>query len=917
MSAAAPWSVKGIDPKAREIAKDLARRSGMTLGEWLNSMILEDEDEGYTPLPRRSHAAESFERRSRLRRLDDAYPDEQSWLRLGASVEALADRLEASERRTTLAVQSIDAAVGGLVRRLDEREGPAARRLEDISEELKEGHRRLRRFEQETGPKTAEQFSKVEASMGALAGRLYDMEERQRGGINELRQRLDAVEKASPGSAETLGHVGARLDAAQAQTGEALRRLEGAFAQLDQRLRAAEGRVEPEGAREAARFEKLAETLSRQVENNRLEMLRRLETAEAEGRMERIERAVAVVSEQMKTSEQRSAQAVEAMGRELLRIGQNLHGRLQTVENAGTEQLDRVAGELNGRLDRELARHAQSVEQRLLAADDRHGLALEKLGAEITRISDRLSDRIAQSERKAAQAVEDIGRRLSDSTDRFEQRYDRASGELSERMRQTEARTAALLTEAREALERRIADSASARLAALGAPESSGDWRSAAFGGGYADAAAGDFWSADPVGAAPFPVMDAAPAAAAVESAAGTAARAPEFEAEAAPAAPAVSAPFGGADVSDALAATAEGDAADRGLDADAARPAERPVQTPVFGASVAEAAPETAPVLADLDGDDAFAAETEFVEPRALRAAAAEGRAASTRQTIDAARAAMAAPAEAPQRSGFGLKRGGKSRLQERMDKQAAREGSTMRKALGASAVAVAVVAGVYGYAEMTGQGLAVPGLGGARGNAPQQGAEPVVALASTSPEDAARAEEAYVQAQAQFDGGDPAQGLALLNQAAQAGHAAARLDLALLYKDGGAGVAADPIEARRWGRLAAEAGDPHGMQFYGMALYEGEGGARNRPEGLRWMRRAAERGLVNAQYNVARIHESGAEGVPVNLTEALQWYLIAARSGDGEAQAAVERVKPQLSERMRRAAEARAEAFTVASIG
>ena len=45
MSAAAPWSVKGIEPKAREIAKDLARRSGMTLGEWLNTMIMDDEDE--------------------------------------------------------------------------------------------------------------------------------------------------------------------------------------------------------------------------------------------------------------------------------------------------------------------------------------------------------------------------------------------------------------------------------------------------------------------------------------------------------------------------------------------------------------------------------------------------------------------------------------------------------------------------------------------------------------------------------------------------------------------------------------------------------------------------------------------------------------------------------------------------------
>src|SRR4029077_18362121 len=38
-AAAAPWSVKGIDPKAREIAKDLARRQGLTLGDWLNRMI--------------------------------------------------------------------------------------------------------------------------------------------------------------------------------------------------------------------------------------------------------------------------------------------------------------------------------------------------------------------------------------------------------------------------------------------------------------------------------------------------------------------------------------------------------------------------------------------------------------------------------------------------------------------------------------------------------------------------------------------------------------------------------------------------------------------------------------------------------------------------------------------------------------
>ena len=89
MSAAAPWSVKGIEPKAREIAKDLARRSGMTLGEWLNQMILEDDDDGVTPLPRRHQAAPRDDRRSRLRRLDDA----------GASVGHRAARPDAGAAR--------------------------------------------------------------------------------------------------------------------------------------------------------------------------------------------------------------------------------------------------------------------------------------------------------------------------------------------------------------------------------------------------------------------------------------------------------------------------------------------------------------------------------------------------------------------------------------------------------------------------------------------------------------------------------------------------------------------------------------------------------------------------------------------------------------------------------------------------
>lgn len=935
-AAAAPWSVKGIEPKAREIAKDLARRSGMTLGEWLNTIIMEDGDDdegGFTPLSRRAHAADSIDRRSRSRRVDDAYGSgvgDDQLQRMGASIDAIAARLEAAERRSTIAIQGVDQAVSGLVRRLEgqDQTGKAwGRRIDDIADELREGHKRLRRFEQEIGPQTAETFGKVETTMGALAGRLYDIEERQRSGVNELRQRMDAVEKAAgPGvGADLLAQVGQRLDQAQGRTTEALRNLQTSFAGLDQRLRAAESRVEPEGAREAARFEKLAETLSRQVEGNRAEMMRRLDTAETEGRMDRIERAVLAIGDQVKTSEERSAKAVESMGHEVLRIAQNLNGRVESIEAdtpARFEQLSR-------KVETDMGRFAQGIEQRLTATDDRHALALEKLGGEITRISDRLSERISQSERRSQQALDDIGRRLADSSARIEQGYDRASGELAERMRLSEERTAALIAEARENIERR-AEAERAAPAAPAAPES--DWRAAAFpdapfpGAPFSDAAFDDpiyaeqqAWSADlapPEPVSPPPADEPLRAEAVFDAVL----RGPRTDD-----APVAPTPFGSrpaASLAEEVGPAPQIPAFtpppfDPESHAQSAPAPEAPVVPTAFGqgfggADVSDALEATAPVAGFDAGHDDFEGETEFVDPRALRAAAAQGRASSTRQTIDAARAAMATPAaEAPARSGFGLKKGGKSRLQERLDKQASKDGGTVRKALGASAIAVMLTAGgAYATGQLTGSGLNIPGL--PTGDTAQPIAALAVVRATPTPAELARGEDLYQQATAMLDAQDVA-GVETLKQAAETGYTPAQLHLAALYHDGGEGVAVNLPESRAWVRRAADGDDARGMYNYGMYLYEGVGGPVNRSEALDWMQRAAERGLVDGQYNVARLYETGDDGIQPDLTEAYKWYLIAARAGDGDAQSAVERLRATVPAAARGKARAEADRFEV----
>lgn len=883
-AAAAPWSVKGIDPKAREIAKDLARRSGLTLGEWLNTMIMEDDEEAAVPLQRRPHLSQMVDRRGRSRRMDDAYSamDDDVLQRLVASVDALSARLEASEQRAAVAITGIDQAVSGLVRRIDgtDDQGRAyGRRIDDIAEELKEGHRRLRRFEQDTGPKTSEQFGKVESSVQALTSRLYEIEERQRTALDAVRGRLEVMERG--GGSGALAQAGARLDAAQSRTADALRALEQSFAGLDQRLRAAEGRVEPEGAREAVRFEKLAETLSRQVQANRDEMIRRLDTAAAEGRMERIERAMAALGDQAQAAERRSAQAVEAMGREVLRIAQNLDGRLRQTEVDGARNLESLAEGLNRKLEQDVARLSDTLDQRLNRVGDNHAAAIEKLGAEIGRISERLTDRIAQSERRSAQALEDIGDRLNKSSEKSDQRHERASGEFAERMRLSEERTAQLIADARARIDQRAVEA-----------KAEPDWRTAAFPEdsfgpspaawrtddpepGYVDPAfpRADFQPAgfEPSSEAMFEPEPAAQEPMAVSAFGAVPSQEEPIAASAfgqthtpTPAAPAF-AGFGGADVQDVLEATS----------------------------------PE-----ALAGDDDGFSGDTEFVRGRQTSV----GRSASTRDAIEAARAAMASSEQVePQgRSSFGLsalKRGGKSRLQERLDKESKREGGLVKKALLSSVVAVGLVGGaIYSYNRLIDDPSIVPG---------GQAGSPVTlapALTSAPPVDA-EAQGLFDQGSAALDAGETG-ALETITRSADMGYVPAQLMLANLNYEGDDQTRNLP-EARAWAERAAKGGEPQAMFMLGMMNYQGEGGPANQSEAVAWLRQAAERGHVDAQFNLARIYEDGATGVASDLGEALKWYMIAGKLGDTEARTGATRLANEVSAGVRRSAEAAAAKF------
>src|SRR3546814_16312638 len=68
---------------------------------------------------------------------------------------------------------------------------------------------------------------------------------------------------------------------------------------------------------------------------------------------------------------------------------------------------------------------------------------------------------------------------------------------------------------------------------------------------------------------------------------------------------------------------------------------------------------------------------------------------------------------------------------------------------------------------------------------------------------------------------------------------------------------------------------------------LVRSEGGTQDSAAAASWFRKAAQRGVVDSQYNLGQLYQAGS-GVPRDLAQAYKWFSIAASDGDGPSRAA-----------------------------
>ncbi|MFP4519805.1 MAG: peptidoglycan-binding protein, partial [Oceanicaulis sp.] len=944
------WSVKGIDPRARAIAKTAARKEGLTLGEWLNRVILDDGE-----------MAPSGEWETQL----DSFPgfgsggggDEDDALR--AMVARLTDRLEAAEHRSTLALTGVDQSVLALSRRLDaleeaaedggEASDAALSRLRGQHEELLDRIRKLER-QNPAGGADLQAMKAIEGTVGKLAGRLYETERDVRAELDNLAHKdarrdsqaeralkslTERVEEAERRARQDGEDLRTRAEAQDKRLGEALSSLQDAARalqsriigaerethraaqaltesqeRLDERLRQLEARTgDAMGADEfERRFDALGRELADLIRETRADCARQVAALSGKGDdAPRLERALAAAEQRLSQAEARQTTALTRIAEEVGRLSRAVDERIAEAERRLETKFSETETRRHRRDDR------ADMEARLDRVRQENASAVRKIGEQVAKLGENLSDRVSQAERRSAQAVEAAGERMAEVVEKLETRRGASEADLEDRIRASEERTAQRIEDAMKGVHDRLDQARSDTSDALSPVQ-------------RAMSALADRLEAIEKGRGAAPVQVDGPSQPARSKGGGGDGDDGGDEG-------------GGADFSTPLpAAPGVGDAA-----WDAAREDDPGAMRDSFVVD-AEAPVKPARAAAAATGDWAFETKAEAKREPEPKPKPARPGASADADFLNAARKTVR-----PNRGGW----------EDAPNPAGAGRGRLLL--IGAGVLGFAAVAAAAGM-------LALEAMNGSDGPAPDSDPEaalsslfatepaPLAEPARIAPEPAPQADEPpapepETSAPSEPAGDDPAPFSEAgsitvepvsLEAAARGGDAVARYQRALSRIEAGALQEAARLMAR-----AAEQGEPAAMRHYAAMLRAGDGVAQDREAALDWMVRAAEAGNIlamheagglhigagetpenqaaaarwfeqgalhgvrDSQFNMALLYAEGY-GVPQSNADAYAWFTIAANAGDADAARRAEALRETLDPQALAGAQAAADSFS-----
>ena len=159
-------------------------------------------------------------------------------------------------------------------------------------------------------------------------------------------------------------------------------------------------------------------------------------------------------------------------------------------------------------------------------------------------------------------------------------------------------------------------------------------------------------------------------------------------------------------------------------------------------------------------------------------------------------------------------------------------------------------------------------------------------------------------------LEAGRDADAVRLIRLAANQGQPAAQYRLAKLY-EAGIGVKVNGKTAKDLLARSANAGNRIAMHDLGHFFATGaDGAAPDLRQAVKWFSMAAERGVLDSQFNLAVLYQGGS-GIPRSLEDAYVWYAVAGAQGDKIALQRSETVARELSQENLNAARERVKAY------
>ncbi len=412
-----PWSVKGIEPEAREAAKHAARRAGMTLGEWLNTVILDQSEDGVptgVSVIAKEVDLEQDRPNNPSKALGEApmsHPkhDRDSSLRL----EDIAQQLSqlAQRERESATIQSFEPsrrqsedreAIDRVLSRIDSNERKAVEAFTAVNERLSVLGRQIAMSQNAPSPvfekpEDVPGFSALEAAIRNVVEHIEVSEKRTRDGLKGMQDRLSAM-------TERASHQANPDDLVRAAP--AFAGLESRIAELANRLQHSENLIQS-GLPDLVRKE--LNHLADRIESVRTSA----------------ERMAEVASESALGSARDELGEIETRILGVLKEAQATIG-MQQVSTADLQRLRGDIGSINKRMD--------DVHQSAASERDVHALRVAV---------EQLSTRVAQG--ADMRPLADMDKRLGELAVRMEQNYQASRnlpqfGELERRIAELDHR---------------------------------------------------------------------------------------------------------------------------------------------------------------------------------------------------------------------------------------------------------------------------------------------------------------------------------------------------------------------------------------------------------------------------------------------------------------------------------------------